>query len=88
MPRRLTAGDQETVSEPGLEEPVLVGFVDVHVTREDHFHVARVCQEDQQFRSKPYPDDVIVVVRFVEDVLEDRCNRRIDNYFLIRYHII
>lgn len=42
-----TGGDEKTVSEPGLEETVLGGLVDVDVARQDDLDVARVHQEDQ-----------------------------------------
>lgn len=38
----LTGGDEETVAEPGLEEPIFGGFVDVDLAGQNDLDVARV----------------------------------------------
>lgn len=41
-----TCADQKTVAQPGLEEAIFGAFVNVHVTAEQQFDIARIHQED------------------------------------------
>ncbi|TGZ57461.1 hypothetical protein DBV15_09539, partial [Temnothorax longispinosus] len=72
-----TGGDEETVSEPRLEETIFGGLVDVDMARQDDLNVARVHQEDQQLWSEPQLDDLIVLERLSVQVTKHGCNRDI-----------
>lgn len=60
---KLTSTDEKPVSKPGLEESILVSFVDVHVTTEDDFHITRIVQEDQETGTDPQPHHGFFVIR-------------------------
>ena len=57
--RLLTGGDEEAVSEPGLEESVLLGLVNVDVAGEDDLNVTGVNQEDDQLGADPHLDHLV-----------------------------
>jgi len=56
----LTTGDEETITQPGLEESVFGGFVDVDMAGQDKLDVARIQQKDRELRSDPYLDYLAV----------------------------
>lgn len=70
-----TGRDEETVSEPGLEETILGGLVDVDVAGQDDLNVAWVHQEDQQLRSEPDLNDLIVLEGLPVQATKYGCNR-------------
>lgn len=71
----LTGGYEETVAQPGLEEPILGGLVDDNVARQDKLDVAWIHQEDHEFRTDPSPDDLTVLKGCLVYVTEYGCNR-------------
>lgn len=68
-----TGTNEEAVSEPRLEEPVLISLVDVNMAAEDQLHVARVVQEHQKPGPNPNLHNRFLVIRytFLQEVLED-----------------
>lgn len=70
-----TGRDKETVSKPGLEETILGRLVDINVARQDDLNVARIHQENQQLRSEPNFNDLIVFERLSIQGTKHGCNR-------------
>lgn len=60
IPPLLPRTDQQSISQPRLEEPILVRLVQVNVTVQDDLNVCGVRQEDHQFVADPTPGDVAV----------------------------
>lgn len=67
----LTCTDEQSISQPRLEETVFRRFVDVHVTAEQQFHITWIHQEDDQLRTDPDFDDLVEVLSFLDNVAED-----------------
>lgn len=66
-----TCTDEQSISQPRLEEAIFRRFVDVHVTAEQQFYITWIYQEDDQLRSDPDFDDLIEVLSFLDYVAED-----------------
>lgn len=70
-PPMITAADQQTIAQPWLEETVFVGFVQVHLAAEYDFHIKRIGQEDDQFRTDPHTGDIRVLSSQLEGHFEN-----------------
>lgn len=64
--KKLTRTDQQSLSKPRLEEPVLRRLVDMHVTVEDDFDIVRLSQEDNQLSAEPHSDHAAKLLCVVE----------------------
>lgn len=58
----VTATNQKAISQPWLEETILIGFVEMHLAAEDNFHINGVGQENDQFRPNPHASNVGVAL--------------------------
>lgn len=70
-----TSTDKKTISKPGLEESVVVSFVNENVAAENQFDVPGVVQEHHQSGANPQFYHTLLVVGHAlgDEVLEDIC---------------
>lgn len=66
----ITCADEQTIAQPWFEETVFGRFIDEHMAAQYQFHIGRVEQEHNQFRSDPQFAHRIEVAR--DTLLQDR----------------
>lgn len=66
-----TGRDEKSISQPGFEESVFVGFVEINVTGKNDLYVTRINEKDDEFWSNPKLDNLVKLERAFVDVTED-----------------
>jgi len=71
----LTCADQQSIAQPGLEELVLGGLVDIDVAAQQQLHVPGIIDEDHQLGPDPHLGYVLEGGALPDDCFENSCRR-------------
>lgn len=77
----LTCTDQQSIPQPGLEELVLGGLVDVDVTAEEELHVTGIIDEHHQLGADPHLGDVLEGGALPDDCSENGYKCDLNNIY-------